>query len=258
MRYGFRSAVLVLAMLAGCAPSQDEAANREAQGCVAREFEGVGFQVCAYDPAKHELRLATAGADGVNLRTFHALETHLGADAARVRFAMNAGMFDAQGSAIGLSIENSREIHRVSTTDGPGNFHMKPNGVMSVDRAGALKIEATEDWIRRGGSAVWATQSGPMLVIAGALHPGFDYDGDSLNIRNGVGVRDDGIAFFVISDRPVSFGKIARLLRDDLDCPNALYFDGFVSSLWSPAQNRLDDRSPLGPMVVVLNKPAAS
>ena len=60
----------------------------------------------------------------------------------------------------------------------------------------------------------FGTQSGPMLVIDGKLHPEFSQDGDSRLIRNGVGVDDRGRAHFVISNGPISFGKLARFYRD--------------------------------------------
>ena len=66
-----------------------------------------------------------------------------------------------------------------------------------------------------------------------------------------VGVADERNAYFVISDDPVSFGRLARLFRDGLGCRNALYLDGNVSSLWYPAGGRQDATSRLGPFVVV-------
>ena len=97
----------------------------------------------------------------------------------------------------------------------------------------------------------WATQSGPMLVIDGALHPAFAPNGDSLHVRNGVGVDGAGIAWFAISDEPVSFGRFARLFRDSLGCRNALFLDGAVSSLWDRPAGRRDSYSRLGPLVAV-------
>ena len=95
-----------------------------------------------------------------------------------------------------------------------------------------------------------------MLVIDGKLHPAFERDGTSRLIRNGVGVAN-GRALFVIASDPVSFGKLARFFRDRLHAPNALYFDGSVSSLWDPPDGRQDTHSQLGPIIVAF-KPAAS
>src|SRR5690606_41658138 len=100
--------------------------------------------------------------------------------------------------------------------------------------------------------ARWATQSGPMLLIDGEMHPRFAEDGTSRLMRNGVGVRDDARAYFVISAGFVSFGRSARFFRDELGCPNALYLDGSVSSLWAPDLDRRDETDDLGPMVAVL------
>ncbi|MGZ8347907.1 MAG: phosphodiester glycosidase family protein, partial [Allosphingosinicella sp.] len=137
---------------------------------------------------------------------------------------------------------------------GPGNFHMKPNGVFAVAADGRPRIVRSQDW--RPGSARWATQSGPLLVIGGRLHPRFDADGSSLNIRNGVGVADADTAWFAISETPVSFGRFARFFRDGLGCPDALFLDGTVSGLWDPAALRQDDGYPLGPLVAVFRKPS--
>ena len=103
----------------------------------------------------------------------------------------------------------------------------------------------------------FATQSGPMLLIDGKLHPRFERDGQSRNIRNGVGIAPDGTATFVISDDLVSFGKLARFFRDRVKAENALYFDGSVSSLWNPPAARRDSFVELGPMVVVLRREEA-
>ena len=48
-------------------------------------------------------------------------------------------------------------------------------------------------------------------------------------LRNGV------IAAFAISDEPVTFYAFARLFRDGLNCPNALYLDGSISGMLCPA-----------------------
>jgi uncharacterized protein YigE (DUF2233 family) len=93
-----------------------------------------------------------------------------------------------------------------------------------------------------------------MLVIDGRLHPMIQDDGPSLHIRNGVGVDSASTAWFVISDDAVSFGRLARFFRDVLHCPNALYLDGSVSSLWDRPAGRRDTNSALGPLVAVFER----
>lgn len=257
-RFRTLPAVLVALVLiaAGAVAFTLQISRAEAeQPCEAREFEGSRFIVCTFDSDRHDLRLASRGADGRFLRSFAALQTELGADARRVRFAMNAGMYNSSGAPIGLYIEAGETQRSLSRTDGPGNFHMKPNGVFWQGEDGAVHIDTSDAYAEAAPTPLWATQSGPMLLIDGELHPRFSHDGASRYLRNGVGVSaDTRKAYFVISAGFVSFGRFARFFRDELDCTDALFLDGSVSSLWAPALERQDDNEELGPMVVVLSR----
>lgn len=217
--------------------------------CAEQAFEGDEFVVCEFKPAHQQFRLVWTSPNGTPYRSFPALSADVPAE--QIAFAMNAGMFDAAGAPIGLYVEAGQELHAISTNDGPGNFHMKPNGVFWMDADGHAHVFSTDDYLAAKPAPVWATQSGPMLVIDGALHPDFSADGQSRYVRNGVGVTSDGAAYFVISDSLVSFGKMARFFRDELKTPNALYLDGAVSSLWAPSLKRIDAHSRLGPLIVV-------
>jgi uncharacterized protein YigE (DUF2233 family) len=246
---------LLAAVLLCLGLAASPAAARAEPPCYRESFEGSNFTVCRYDAARHALRMVSSGPDGKPLRSLGRLAATPAAKANPVRFAMNAGMFDSGGSPIGLLIEDGRERHPLSTRDGPGNFHLKPNGVFWVAADGAPHVETSQAYQARSPSPRWATQSGPMLVIAGKLHPAIQADGPSRYIRNGVGVAGPAGAFFVISDRPVSFGRLARLFRDRLHCQDALYLDGTVSSLWAPSLKRMDESYPLGPLLMVTERP---
>jgi len=130
---------------------------------------------------------------------------------------------------------------------------MKPNGVFYFDsrRAGILETQA---FLRAGLRPDYATQSGPLLVQGGVFHPKIEPSGTSEKIRNGVGVRDGHVAVFAISEDPVTFYRFASLFRDRLGCPDALFLDGSISSLFAPAVGRADGLLPLGPMVGVVDK----
>jgi prepilin-type processing-associated H-X9-DG protein len=93
-----------------------------------------------------------------------------------------------------------------------------------------------------------------MLVIDGRIHPKFSEDGSSRKLRNGVGVRDGHIAIFAISEAPVSFGEFAHLFKDALGCPNALFLDGSVSSLYAPSLDRSDGLAPMGPIIGAIER----
>lgn len=245
-------AFLLFLLLAGCS-SGDSAADLPPSACNRQEFEGSAFTVC--DPGKGELRLFAAAPGQQPLRSFSAVSRRVAAE--KVAFGMNAGMFGGDGRPIGLAIVDGVEVHRLNRRDGGGNFHLKPNGVFLVKPGGRAAILTSDRYAAQAPKARLASQSGPMLVIDGKLHPAFDKDGSSRLPRNGVGVTREERALFVISESSVSFGKFARFFRDRLHTPNALYFDGAVSSLWDPAAGRQDAHTELGPVIVAL-KPAAS
>lgn len=242
-----------LAVAALAAPHA-QASKPKPAACQVRTFEGSRFTVCPYRPASQSFRLAWGDRDGRPLDSLKVLAASLGADAPHLAFAMNAGMYETDGRPLGLYVEGGETKRRLRAGDGTGNFYLKPNGVLSVDAGGALAIRTTEAYLARDDHPRWATQSGPMLLIDGALHPAIDPDGPSRLIRNGVGLGDPSVAYFVISDDPVSFGRFARFFRDRLSCRDALFLDGTVSSLWAPGLGRRDPREGLGPMLLVLDR----
>ncbi|MBS0409454.1 MAG: phosphodiester glycosidase family protein [Proteobacteria bacterium] len=241
------TSILVLSLallLTGAA----QARPRGAPACRAETFEGSGFTVCRYDPASQRLSLVTGGPDSLPV-----LQVSLGASARRVDFALNAGMYRPDRAPVGLFVANGRTVTPLNPADGQGNFFLKPNGVFWTDAAGAPHVDETEAFAERAPQAAWATQSGPLIVRAGVLHPAIAENGASLTVRDAVGVAGRG-AYFVLSDAPVSFGRLARFMRDDLGCRDVLYLDGHVASLWAPALRRQDARAGLGTFVVVLTK----
>jgi uncharacterized protein YigE (DUF2233 family) len=230
-------AAIVLSLTACSAEEQPPA---PVSACSTRMFEESRFTICDAGAGKVEI---VGGS-----RSFAALQARLGGRGADVAFAMNAGMFDESGNAIGLLVQNGRESHPINLRSGRGNFHLMPNGVFLVRRNGEADVVKSADYVSSDEIA-FASQSGPMLVIDGAIHPKFDRDGTSRYVRNGAGTGPSG-AVFAISEEPVSLGKFARFFRDELKSRNALYFDGSVSSLWDPANGRMDSFAELGPMVV--------
>jgi len=253
-----RSALLTFLFLLGAcgdADSRTSPARVDAPvPCTQQLFEGDRFTVC--DPGTGRIELVAAARGQVPIRRLADLEASLGQRGPDVAFAMNAGMFDEDGRPIGLAIVDGKPVHAINRRKGGGNFHLMPNGVFLVRRNGRAEVMSSADY-KPSQDIRFATQSGPMLVIDGKLHPAFDRDGQSKYIRNGVGISPDGRPRFVISEDQVSLGKFARFFRDRLKSRNALFFDGAVSALWDPANGRRDMTVPLGPMVVVF-RPAES
>jgi uncharacterized protein YigE (DUF2233 family) len=209
--------------------------------CVERSFESARFTVSSFGAARQDLRLADRAAKGAYLRGFENLSRQLDDERHRVLFAMNAGMFNNRSAPIGLYVENGVRRHRIKLARGEGNFHLLPNGVFWQSADGAVQITESRACAAQARRARLATQSGPMLLINGKPHASFSADGASRLTRNGVGVLDDHTAFFVISETDVSFANFARFFRDSLQCRNALFLDGNVSSLWALGLHRRDD-----------------
>lgn len=211
------------------------------------------YTVVTVDPARQDLRLFLNDEAGQPFKGFARLQAWLQGRKQRLVFAVNAGMYHPGFAPVGLHVENGKELAPLNLDDGRGNFFMKPNGVFVLGKGGAAVV-ASSDYPAYAARAVevrLATQSGPMLVIDGQLHPRFDPDSPSRYVRNGVGVAD-GKAIFVISNVPVTFHEFATYFRDTLHCKNALYLDGSISSLFSSALGRADAAAPLGPILGVV------
>ena len=227
----------------------------ETQPCGPMEYERNPYTICEVDLRKHMLRLYWRNSDGTPYAYLFSLPRAL-RGGGRLLFATNAGMFDPALKPVGLYVEQGRELVHVNTTSGYGNFHMKPNGVFHVSGDRAVVVE-TRVFLKYRPQADLATQSGPMLVINGRLHPRFDRSSRSLKARTGVGVRADGQVVFAISRAEVSFDAFARLFRDGLNCPNALFLDGgSAASLYAPPLNRYGNILSLGPMLAVFERGA--
>ena len=233
-------------LLAAILPSAEAEAGSI---CAPTEFEGRRYTVCEVE-AK-DLRLFQADRSGAPWGHFGRLEAALRQQGQRLVVAMNGGMYHDDRSPVGYFVEAGREVAPLVTRAGPGNFGLLPNGVLCLTEHSARILE-THAFESAGIECRDATQSGPMLVIGGELHPRFLSDSDSRHVRNGVGVREDGSVVLAISDELVTFYEFGRLFRDGLNAPDALYLDGSVSRLWAPEIGRQDFGRAMGPILGVV------
>jgi uncharacterized protein YigE (DUF2233 family) len=212
--------------------------------------EGQRYVVAHVDPKQERIEIFPAPREG---NTFAYVERQVDARKQKLVFATNGGMYQPDYSAVGLLVVRGKELKPLNTAkNNPDfNFTTKPNGVFAVTRHGARVVE-TSRYAEIAKDTLHATQSGPALVLDGRLHPGLQPSSTSRHVRNGVGVTKSGEAIFVISESGVTLHEFATLFRDRLECPNALYFDGSVSSLHAPALDRSDSFRLLGPIVGVV------
>lgn len=227
-------------------------------------YAGKRYIVCRVDPTKQQVELFWKDDRGRPFRTFSTLNQWLSGRGKRLIFAMNAGMFQPDFSPVGLYVEHGKQLRPLNlASGGHSNFTLKPNGVFALVRASvpSQALSATKGYAQVIESSryptirprtLYATQSGPMLVIDGKLHPAFSPTSTSRLIRNGVGVVSGQQVVFAIAEEPVNFHEFATFFRDGLHCNNALYFDGNVSSIYAPTLKRNDAHADLGPMVGVV------
>lgn len=218
--------------------------------CERIDHDGQGYSLCTLDAeAEPDLRLWLDDAAGQVYGDFSRVKSALPRGEALL-LAMNAGMFHADYQPVGLFVADGRRVGAVQTAASKGNFGMLPNGVFCTGGRRPFAVIESRAFAADPPDCRLATQSGPMLVINGKLHPRFLVDASSRYIRNGVGVSADGrTAWFAISDRPVTFHEFGRLFRDGLGARDALYFDGSVSRLYAPEVGRADWGRRLGPII---------
>lgn len=197
------------------------------------DFDGAHYTIAELDLARDPLALYWRDpADGTPYGTLGALAEHERQRGRRLQFATNAGIYAEGQVPLGLTVEDGVERVPLNRARGGGNFFLQPNGVFAVwGRSQAAVMTSTEYARRRAPSPRLATQSGPMLLVDGRIHPRFQADSDSLKLRSGVCVPAPGRVTFAISAGLVNFHAFARLFRDALGCRDALYLDGSISQM---------------------------
>ncbi|KMK68682.1 phosphodiester glycosidase family protein [Puniceibacterium sp. IMCC21224] len=220
--------------------------------CNTLEHDGSRYTICRVDMAQDDLRLFLNDTSGKPFGQFSQVDAALRTQGERLAFAMNAGMYHNDRAPVGHYVEGGSEVMRVIPNAGPGNFGLLPNGILCI-RPGRADVIETLRYVDEAPACTFATQSGPMLVIDGKLHPRFLVDSTSRYIRNGVGTSTDGqTAIFAISEQPVTFHQFGRLFRDVLKLPQALFLDGNISRLYAPDLGRSDIGRWMGPIVGVV------
>lgn len=222
--------------------------------CSAISFEGNPYTLCTAPLSQFSIRFFWQQPDGKPYNYLRALPEKNERGEGLV-MALNAGMFDPDYKPVGLYVENGKELTAANTRPGPGNFHLKPNGVFYVS-GGEAGVMETGAFLKKRLRPDFATQSGPMLVIGGRLHPRLSGARTSKKRRDGVCVEDGKIAIFAISEGEVPFDSFERLFRDELKCRNALFLDGgSAPALYLPGTSKTGNTFvPLGPMIAVYEK----
>ena len=185
------------------------------------------------DTRHSTLRLYCRDAQGRRYGSLGGLRAGLAARGQCLGFAMNGGMFAPGFAPLGLYMEGGKTRAALDTSAGAGNFYLKPNGVFYLNTDRSAHIVPTADF-HNNGRVAYATQSGPLLVLNGYIHPAFRPGSANVQVRNGVGLLPDGRVLLAMSKGKISLYDFADYFRR-AGCRQALYLDGFVSRSYAPA-----------------------
>ena len=192
----------------------------------------VSYQV---DVSKADLRLYWKNDRDQQFHSIANLKSWVESKNKKLVFAMNGGMYMEDRAPLGLYIENTKQLRHLNTAKGSGNFYLQPNGVFYITNDNKAGICKTQDFENKG-KIKYATQSGPLLVVDGAINTVFTKGSVNTNIRNGVGILPSGEVIFAMSKSNVNFYDFAQYFQH-LGCKYALYLDGFVSRTYLPEKN---------------------
>ncbi len=204
------------------------------------------------DPQKQAIQFYWKDDKQQNFKSILNLKNWLQNNNRNLVFAMNGGMYKEDNSPLGLYIENGKKVSVLNTSQGNGNFYLKPNGVFYITKNNLAVICNTLNFVGNG-SVKYATQSGPMLVIDGKIHATFQQKSTNLNIRNGVGILPNNKIIFAMSKKEINFYDFANYFKS-MGCKNALYLDGLVSRTYLPEINWIQTDGNFGVIIGVTTK----
>lgn len=219
---------------------------------VARTINWKGVPYFVITVAPEQVQFFLEDAQQQKFKSFEKLKSHLEQQDKTLLLAMNGGMYlpqqdnEPQGlyiaqGVVRTALERETKIRPIKT-----NFYLHPNGVFYIQKDGKAFVKSNEAF-QKGEEPTnyahinYATQSGPMLVMDNVLHPAFTPNSKNVHFRNAVGILPNGQVCLVLSKEKVCFYDLATLFKEELDCANALYLDGYVSKLYYPAEKEYQD-----------------
>ncbi len=225
----------ILFLLYSCYWTETQSTKSENDRAAFKLVEDTRILTYIVNPRQQCLRFYWKNEQGNNYGSFEKLKTQLAQKNEAFVFATNGGMYNKDLSPQGLFIENSKTKIKLDKKEkGYGNFYMQPNGIFYLTQDNKAAVCTVPKFQYK--NVQYATQSGPMLVIDGALHPKFNEGSPNIHIRNGVGVLPNGDLLFAMSKEKINFYDFASFFQKNA-CENALYLDGFVSRTYLPSED---------------------
>ncbi|MEO0469466.1 MAG: phosphodiester glycosidase family protein [Bacteroidota bacterium] len=244
MRYLY---VCLILLAFGCGQGQTQSSETTATVPVT-EFDTDRIITHVVDLQRQKLTFFWRDEANNNYGNFIRLRKTLTEKGETLRFAMNGGMYLKDGSPQGLFIQNGTVQNKVNRKASDyGNFYLQPNGIFYLTTEGKAIITRTDSFHMQDNIA-FATQSGPMLVIDGKRHPIFTEGSQNVHFRNGVGILPDGRLLFALSKETINFYDFSGFFLQH-GCQNALYLDGFVSRMYLPEKNWVQEDGQFGVII---------
>lgn len=207
------------------------------------EHDGALYHLqCVALAEQPKLHLRWLDDAGKPLGDFNGLQKQLDSEGLKIAFATNAGIYERGPKPCGLTMNDTKIQVPLNLASGDGNFFLKPNGVFYLDDRLGPGVVTAEEYAELTLKPRIATQSGPLLLRQGVIHPAFNPTSVNRRQRSAVGVvATTKEIVFVMSDREdrvkgrVTFHQLARFFLH-LGCQDALFLDGDISQMiTSPA-----------------------
>jgi uncharacterized protein YigE (DUF2233 family) len=239
---GIKFFFLTLVMLFSC---MGHNASQEAS------VNGVENRFVFYECSPQQIILKWKDANGNILGSLENFKSEVEREGRQLKFAMNAGMYLEDQSPQGLYIENGHMFKSLNTKKGSANFYLLPNGVFYINQQQQAAVVTTTAFTDTA-QVKFATQSGPMLLIDGKIHPEFREGSTNVHLRNGLGILPNGNVLLAISTEKVNFFDFAKFFLNK-GCKQALYLDGYVSRAFGPSVGLDDLGGDFGVMLGVID-----
>jgi uncharacterized protein YigE (DUF2233 family) len=217
------------------------------------KLENDTFLTYIVDPKVQSLKMYWKGDNKLAFGSIQYLKSYIESKNQTLVFAMNGGMYMSDCRPLGLFIQDCKTLVPINNKSAANaNFYAKPNGIFYIDTSNVAGICKTEDFIA-DKNIKYATQSGPMLLIDGEMHPICKPRSMSTTIRNGVGILPDNRIIFVMTVRDINFYDFANYFKK-AGCKNALFLDGGISRMYLPEKNWTDLDGNFGVIIGVTTK----
>ena len=145
--------------------------------CAPKDFDGAKFTVCTFDPRHDNIRLFFTGTDGKPYGSLSALACGAKGEG-RKAYVRDERWHVQQDQSRRPLCRGQPQAARGRHARRCNEFHMKPNGVFWIGD-GVAGVTETSRYLANTPPARYATQSGPMLIVDGKIHPKIRPNGTS-------------------------------------------------------------------------------